>query len=90
MELGQLGFTVTNGRFWSKIKAYGFLFSPEQMKILMKKRKYIQSKRQRNDRQVVGKFTGMILFQPLDLRLLKVANVFFFIYWRLVKLFIFW
>ena len=60
------------------------------MKILMKKRKYIQSKRQRNDRQVVGKFTGMILFQPLDLRLLKVANVFFFIYWRLVKLFIFW
>lgn len=90
MEIGQLFFALVNKRFWQKIKAYSFLFSREQMEILMRKRRYIQNKRIRSDRQVVGKFTGMILFQPLDILLLKVANIFFFVYWRVVKLFIFW
>jgi len=90
MEFGQLCLALTSHRFLSKLKAYTFLFSPAQMKVLLEKRKYIQSKRQRSDRQVVGNFTGVILFQPLDMFLLKIANVFFFIYWRVVKLFIFW
>jgi len=90
MELGQFGFALVNKRFIEKIKAYSFLFSRKQIKLLMEKRKNIQSKRIRNDRQVVGKFKGLILFQPLDMFLLKLANIFFFIYWRIVKLFIFW
>ncbi|MCD4760355.1 glycosyltransferase family 2 protein [bacterium] len=90
MELGQLALAVVNKRFWQKIRAYFFLFSPRQIKVLMKKRKYIQNKRIRSDRQVVGKFTGLILFQPLDSLALKAANVFFFIYWQIIKLFIFW
>jgi len=90
MELGQLGYALVNGRFLEKIKAYSFLFSSSQMKLLIKKRRDIQGKRVRSDRQVVKKFTGMILFQPLDFMLLKLANMFFFVYWNIIKLFIFW
>jgi GT2 family glycosyltransferase len=90
MELGQLAFALVNKRFWQKIKAYAFLFSPRQMNLLIKKRKYIQNKRIRSDRQVVSKFTGLILFQPLNMILLKLANIFFFVYWQIIKLFIFW
>jgi len=90
MELGQIIFALMNKRLWQKIKSYYFLFSPSQIKILIKKRRYIQSKRIRSDRQVVGKFTGLILFQPLDMWPLKIANIFFFIYWQIIKLFILW
>lgn len=90
MELGQLFFAVKNRTFFKKIKAYSFLVSPPQLRILFKKRKYLQSRRVRSDRQVAGRFSGLILFQPLDSWVLKIANVFFFIYWRIIKLFIFW
>ena len=90
MELGQLGFALINKRFWQKIKSYAFLFSAKQIKLLTEKRKYIQNKRKRSDRQVVNKFSGLILFQPLNMILLKIANVFFFAYWQIIRLFIFW
>lgn len=90
MELAQLVYAIKNKTFIKKIKSYSFLISPIQLKKLLQKRKYIQNKRVRGDRAVVGKFTGLILFQPLDSVALKIANIFFFIYWRVVKLFIFW
>lgn len=90
MELGQLLYAIKNKTFVQKLKSYSFLFSPIQLTKLFKKRKRMQRKRVRSDREVAGSFSGLILFQPLDLLPLKIANVFFFIYWRIIKLFIFW
>lgn len=90
MEIGQIFFAITNKRFLQKLKSYGWLFSFPQWRLLVAKRKAIQSKRQISDRQVVYKFSGRILFQPLDSVLLKVANLFFGIYWWIIKNFIFW
>ena len=90
MEIGQLFFALMNKRFWQKIRAYSFLLSPRQLRVLLKKRKYIQAKRKRSDRQVVYKFSGRILFQPLDSVLLKISNFVFGFYWLLIKNFIFW
>lgn len=90
MELGQLFFATINHRLVDKLKSYQFLFSREQRASLSAKRRDIQSKRVRSDRQVAGHFTGMILFQPLESPLLKVVNFCFNIYWRVIKLFIFW
>jgi GT2 family glycosyltransferase len=90
MEFGQILFAIINKRFLQKLKSYSFLFSPKQIKLLMEKRKYIQNKRVRTDRQIVSKFTGLILFQPLDMLALKIANIFFFVYWQIIRLFIFW
>ncbi|RJQ34843.1 glycosyltransferase family 2 protein [Candidatus Parcubacteria bacterium] len=90
MEFGQLFFALLKGRLGLKLKAYAWLFSGRQLQILREKRKYIQSKRKRSDWQVVGSFKGVILFQPLDSFLLKIANIFFGVYWFVIKRFIFW
>lgn len=90
MEFGQLFFAVLNHTFWQKIRSYSFLFSAKKLKILLTKRRNIQNRRRRVDRQVVCNFKGMILFQPLDMWLLRLANIIFFLYWRIAKLFIFW
>ncbi len=90
MEFGQLFFATINHRLLDKLKSYQFLFSQKQWQNLMSKRRDIQAKRTRSDRQVVGKFTGLILFQPLESPLLKIVNFCFNIYWQIIKLFIFW
>ncbi|MDP2812698.1 MAG: hypothetical protein Q8O32_03325, partial [bacterium] len=90
METAQIFYALKNSHFRDKIKSYDFLFSPSQMKILSAQRRRIQSKRQRSDRQVVSHFTGLILFQPLNSLALRIANLMFFVYWQIVKLFIFW
>lgn len=90
MEVAQLFYALINHRLKDKIRGYSFLLSKSQMAILLSQRHQIQNKRQRSDRQVVGNFVAMILFQPLNSLALKIANIIFFIYWRIVKLFIFW
>lgn len=90
MELGQILFAVLNKRLGQKLKAYLWLFSPKQWRILLKKRFLIQSLRQRSDRQVVKNFSGQILFQPLNNPLLSIANIIFGLYWKIIRLFIFW
>jgi len=90
MELGQLFYAIIHKRFWQKLKSYGFLLSLKKWYELSEKRKHIQSVRKRSDRQVVYKFSGRILFQPLDSIFLKIANVIFNIYWQIIKQFIFW
>lgn len=90
MELGQIFFALVKGRLILKLKSYKWLFSAREWKILKAKREYIQRKRKRSDREVVYSFKGMILFQPLSPLLLRVANLFFGLYWFIVKQFIFW
>lgn len=90
MEFGQLLFALLNKNLKQKIRSYSFLFSKSEMAKLREKRKQIQSIRTRSDRQVISKFTGLILFQPLSSVYLKTANIIFFIYWQIIKIFIFW
>ena len=90
MEFGQIFFAIINKRLMQKLKAYIWLFSIKQWHILLKKRRLIQSIRQRSDRQVVRKFSGQILFQPLNNPLLSIANIVFGLYWQIIRLFIFW
>ena len=90
MEMGQIFFAIINKRFLQKLKSYTWLFSFWQWRLLTAKRKIIQSKRKRKDRKIVYKFSGRILFQPLDSLPLKIANIFFGIYWWLIKNIIFW
>lgn len=90
MECGQLLFALGRGQLSQKLKSYGWLFSSAQWKILFAKRSQRQRQRQRSDRQVVYGFSGRILFQPLNSIFLKIANLFFGLYWLIVKQIIFW
>jgi GT2 family glycosyltransferase len=90
MELGQLFYAFLKGYLGQKLRAYSFLFSGRQWKILRQKRAQRQAQRQRSDRQVVYKFSGRILFQPLNSFILRLANLFFGLYWLVIKQIIFW
>jgi hypothetical protein len=90
MEFGQFCFAWKNKYLKNKIKSYSFLFSIKQLKILLSKRKLIQHKRVINDRHLVQRFSGKILFQPLDSGLLKIANFIFDAYFQIIRLFIIW
>lgn len=90
MEFGQLYFAWRNNYLKNKIKAYQWLFSGKEWNILLAKRKNIQAKRVLSDREILASFSGNILFQALDSPLLKIANIFFNIYFKLIRFFIFW
>jgi hypothetical protein len=90
MEIAQLFYAMRNSHLKDKLKSYSFLFSKNQRQILFSQRRNIQSKRERGDRQIFGNFTGLILFQPLNSLSLRIANIIFFIYFKVIKLFIFW
>lgn len=90
MEIAQLFYAMRNSHLKDKLKSYSFLFSKNQRSILFSQRRYIQSKRKRGDRQIFGNFTGLILFQPLNSLALHIANIIFFVYFKVIKLFIFW
>ncbi len=90
MELGQLFFAAWHHWFLAKLKSYRWLFSASEWKKLSSERHLVQALRQRSDRSVAGEFSGQILFQPLSNPILKIANIFFNIYWLIVKQLIFW
>ncbi|PIR06443.1 MAG: hypothetical protein COV55_04115 [Candidatus Komeilibacteria bacterium CG11_big_fil_rev_8_21_14_0_20_36_20] len=90
MEVGQLLYALFDGRFKQKLRACFWVLSPRQWHFLLARRRYIQTKRKRTDRQVVLNFQGSILFQPLDSLMLKLANIIFGLYWLIIKNFIFW
>jgi GT2 family glycosyltransferase len=90
MEIGQIYFAYKNNYLLKKIKAYSFLYSYPQWQKLLYYRRLIQKNRQRTDRQVVQNFSGKILFQALNSPALGMANFFFNIYWRLIRLLIVW
>lgn len=90
MEFGQLYFAWRNNYLKNKIKAYKWIFSNKEWSILLAKRKNIQAKRVISDREVLANFSGKILFQALDSPLLRIANIFFNIYFTLIRYFIFW
>jgi len=39
---------------------------------------------------VASAFSGRILFQELSSPLLDISNIFFYIYWAIIKRFLFW
>ena len=90
MELGQLFYAWQHKYLLEKLRSYSFLFSPRQLKILKAKRKYLQKKRKVSDRKIISSFSGEILFQPLNSRALQIANFFFKIYYKVIRLLIIW
>ncbi len=90
MEIGQIFYAYKNNYLLKKIQAYSFMYSYPQWQKLLYYRALIQKNRQRSDKQVVFNFSGKILFQALNSPALRVANFFFGIYWRLIRLLIVW
>lgn len=91
MEAGLFIFSFLSGWWPEKLKVYLYFFNPLNWLKIIQTRGEVQKLRQRGDREVVIKFSGLILHQEISQPLLeKVANPLFNAYWQVVKRLIIW
>jgi hypothetical protein len=91
MDCGMLLFSLINGWFPSKCKAYLYFLKSSTWKHIVDVRRTIKKNRRRKDSTIVKSFSGKILFQEIKNPLLKyIANPIFDCYWRAAKKILFW
>lgn len=90
MEIGLLFFAARVGWFRRKINVYKYFFSLKNCRYIMVARKQAQSLRQVKDKDIIKLFSGKIWYQEIGDGRLKVANVIFGAYWRVIRVFIRW
>jgi GT2 family glycosyltransferase len=91
MEVGLWIFAFRSGWWREKARAWGYLLDPKNGLKSMATRRKIQRLRKISDREATALFTGEILFQQMQPALLtRVANPLFSLYWKLVRLIMFW
>ncbi len=86
MEIGIFLDSLIKGYFMDKIKSY-FNFI-KNIKKLFRNRRTIQRTRKLTDKQLFAKFSPIIKFEEINSFPLKIANIFLFLYYKLIKLFI--
>jgi len=90
MEIGLMFFAVKNGWFKEKIQVYKYFLSLKNWRYILSARKQTQSLRQVKDGEITKLFSGKIWYQEIGDMKLKIANVFFNAYWKLIKVLIRW
>ena len=90
MEIGLLFFSLSQGWFKEKLKVYAYFLRPTTWRYLVQARRRSQILRQVSDRQIIKLFSGKILYQEIDSVYLRIANIFFNIYWTIAKIIILW
>ncbi len=91
MELGQLGYALLRGLFWTKLKVYGYFLKPKNWARMIKNKMGKAKLRKVSDRELAKLIVGKIEFQEIANPVLKyIANPVFNIYWKVVRQIIFW
>lgn len=90
MEIGLLFFSLQSGWFKEKIKVWVYFFSIKNWRYILRARRYIQADRKITDREITSMITGKIWYQEIGSWKLKLINPIFNLYWKIVRLLIFW
>jgi len=90
MELGLFYFAFKNGWLKEKLKIYKYFLSRRTWLYIFKARRQVQKLRTNKDAKLIEMFSGQILYQEIDSPILRMANLFFGLYWWLAKIFILW
>ena len=90
MEIGLIFFAARGGWFREKLKVYKYFLSLKNCRYIIEARRQAQSLRQVKDREIIKLFSGKIWYQEIGEMKLKIANVVFNAYWRVVKVLIVW
>lgn len=91
MEIGLILYSLSTGWFKEKVKVWQYFFNLKNLKKIWQGRKKVQALRKVSDRQISRLITGKIKFQEVDNDWkLRLVNPFFSVYWRLVRLIMFW
>ncbi len=88
MELGLLLFSIFNGWFLKKIKVWLYFFNPCSWIKIIRERKKIQKNRIIKDRELLNLISSKISYQEIESFSLKIANIFFSLYYFLFKIII--
>jgi len=90
MELGLLFFAARKGWFKEKINVYKYFLQSKNWRYIMAARRQVQKLRQVKDKDIIKLFSGKIWYQEIGDGKLKIANVIFSAYWKLIKILIRW
>ncbi len=90
MEAGLILFSLKSGWFREKLRVWLYLLSPKHWPYLRQARRSSQRLRRRSDRSVTRLFSGRIWYQEIDDVKLRLINPVFALYWKLVRLVMFW
>jgi len=90
MEAGLFLFAAQGGWLQEKLKIYWYFLQPRTWRYLSRARRRAQGLRQVSDRRIVKMFNGKIFYQEIDSPFLRLANIFFNLYWQIAKIFILW
>ena len=90
MEIGLIFFAARGGWFREKIKVYKYFLSLKNCRYIIEARRQAQSLRQVKDKEIIKLFSGKIWYQEIGGTKLKIANVIFSIYWKVIKVLIVW
>ncbi len=90
MEAGLILFSLKSGWFKEKMRVWKYFFSSRAWKKLIASRRTTQRLRARTDRQVTRLFSGRIWYQEIDDVKLRLINPVFELYWKLVRLIMWW
>jgi GT2 family glycosyltransferase len=85
MELGLILFSLQNGSLKEKIKVWKYFLSLKNWQYILKARARNQRLRQVRDREIARLITGKIWYQEVGGWKLRLANLVFGAYWRLVR-----
>jgi len=88
MEIGLIFYSLVSGWFIWKIKSYFSALSG--LNKVLKKRKKVQRERVVGDREFSRYLTGVVKFEDINNPVLSLANIFFNLYWKIIKQLIFW
>ncbi|MFH0955787.1 MAG: glycosyltransferase family 2 protein [Candidatus Falkowbacteria bacterium] len=90
MEIGLIFFALKGGWLKEKINVYKYFLSSKNRRYIRQARKQTQKLRQVKDKDIIKLFSGKIWYQEIGDAKLKVANVIFDAYWKLIKILIIW
>ena len=90
MEIGLIFFAARGGWFKEKIDVYKYFLSLKNWRYILEARERTQKLRRAKDKDIIKLFSGRIWYQEIGGGRLKIANVIFNIYWKVIKVFIRW
>jgi len=90
MEFGLVLFSVKSGWFKEKVKVWSYFLSAKHWSYIIRERRAIQKSRRISDRSLSRLISGRIWYQEVDDVKLRLINPLFALYWRLVRLIMFW
>ena len=90
MELGLLLFSFQSGWLGEKLKVWKYFFSLSNWKKILVKRHQIQRSRTVSEKKILSLLTGRIWYQEIGSWKLRIANIIFGIYWKIIKILVVW